>query len=176
LFSVLTLAVISVRASAPVERLHADFSGLYTLLPDKSVAVSQAVDRWVPAPDVTSGRDVVGSCGTQFVITQTATQVTIRVVSGITPTGRYDLPTVDGTYALDHATRSSIGYSTKKVASASWRGAALDLVLTKYNSETPAGRIEYIFRFDRDGTLTVVYRTGSGAFSSVTSVYQRSAS
>jgi hypothetical protein len=174
LLSVLTIAVIGVQASGPLDPPHPDLSGTYTLLPDRSVAVNRPVDRWTNTPDYTSGRTVVGSCGTQFVITQTATQVTIRVVSGVTAASRNYLPAADGTYALDHSTTlSSLGYS-KKLASVSWRGRALDLVLTQYNSETPAGRVEYIFRFDRDDALTVEYLTGSGPFSTITSVYQRS--
>jgi predicted ATPase len=76
---------------------------------------------------------------------------------------------------------SSIGHS-KQVASLSWRGAALDVVLTRYSGETRVGRIEYVFRFDRDDTLTVAYLTGFSAheianndsYLSITSVYQRS--
>jgi hypothetical protein len=183
LLSVLTLAAINAHASAPVDpQRHRDFSGTYTLLLDRSVAVSQPVPGSITPPDTTSGRTVVGSCGTQFVITQTATQVTIRVVSGVTAARRYHFPAVDGTYELDHSTTmSSIGHS-KQVASLSWRGAALDLVLTRYSGETRVGRVEYVFRFDRNDTLTVAYLTGFSAheianndsYLSITSVYQRS--
>ncbi len=182
LLSVLTLAAINIHASGPVDPQHPDFSGTYTLLPDRTLAIKPASSRFDEVPSTTSGRTVVGSCGTRFVITQTATQVTIRVVSGVTAASRNYLPTADGTYELDHSrTMSFIGHS-KQVASLSWRGAALDLVLTQYTSETPAGRVEYVFRFDRDDTLTVEYLTSSSAsdivnnapYSSITSVYQRS--
>jgi hypothetical protein len=170
---VLTLAAVSIHASAQ----HPNFSGTYTLLPDKSVAASSPSSKWSPPRDLTAGRTVVGSCGTQFVITQTATQFTIRVVSGVTAAHRYYLPPVDGTYALNRGTTvSSIPGYSKKVTSVSWRGAALDLVLTQYNSETPAGRVEYIFRHDKDNTLSVASFAGSGTFSTVTSVYQKSTS
>jgi len=183
LLSVLTLAAINLHASAPVDpQRHPNFSGTYTLLPDRSVAIKPASSRFDVVPSSTSGRTVAGSCGTQFVITQTATHVTIRVVSGVTAATRNYLPPPNGTYELDHSTTmSSIGHS-KQVASVSWRGAALDLVLTQYRSETPDGRVEYIFRFDGDETLTVVYLSSSSArdivhnapYSSTTSVYQRS--
>src|SRR5579871_3773131 len=155
LLSISTVAAISVHASAPTaSQRHPDFSGSYTLRPDRNVAVNRPPDKWA-APDLTSGRAVAGSCGTEFVITQTATQMTIRVVSGPTAARQYDLPAIDGTYALDRSTTKSYRGRSKKVASVSWRGDALDLVLTQYRSETPAGRVEYLFRFDKDDTLTV---------------------
>lgn len=182
LFSVLTVAVINVHAFAPVDpQRHPDFSGTYTLLPDRTVAIKPASSRFDQVPSSTSGRTVVGSCGTQFVITQTATQVSIRV-SGDTAARRYYLPDANGTYELDHSTTMSyIGHS-KQVGSLSWRGAALDLILTGYRSETPAGRAEYVFRSDTDDTLTVEFLTAISArdildnasFVRITSVYQRS--
>lgn len=183
LLSVLTLAAINVHASPPVTPQHPDFSGTYTLLPDRSVAIDKS-SRFKRVPDSASGPAVVGACGTEFVIIQTATEVTVsRVGSDDTAARPHDIRDAYGTYQLKHSTTTPFG-DWRRVERMGWRGDALDLVLTLFHGESPSQRVEYAFRLNKDGTLTVTYMTSSSAreivqntaFTSVTSVYQRTAS
>jgi hypothetical protein len=181
LLSVLTLAAINVQASAPLDpQRHPDFSGTYALLPERSVAIDKS-SRFERVPDSTSGPTVVGACGTQFVIIQTATKVTIsRVGSDDTAARPHDPRDAYGIYELNHSTTTAIG-DWRRGGRLWWRGDALDLVLSLFHGESLSQRVEYVFRFNKDGTLTVAYMTSSSAheivtnsaFTSFTSVYQR---
>jgi hypothetical protein len=179
ILSVAALASINSKTAATEQRFK-DFSGIYSLLPDRSVATDQRVYSPTSPPESTLGRTVAGACGDQFTITQTGTLVTIRVVSGQTAARQYNGVSVDGTYELDHsATEASNGYT----ASLSQRGAMLRLTLTQYSHRSRPGRYDYVFRLGKDDTLIVDYVTNSGAydvlknasFRSITSVYQKSA-
>jgi len=178
--SVLTLASINARTAATIDsQRRPDFSGTYTLLQDRSVAIEQGVFSVTSPPDSISGPTVVGACGNEFTIAQTDKLLTIRVVSGQTAARRYNGPSVDGTYEFDHsAITSSSGYT----ASLRQRDAALELRLTHYNDRTLPRRFQYVFRSGKDDTLTVEYLTNSSAYDvlnnspyrRVTSVYQKS--
>jgi hypothetical protein len=170
--------VFFVLALAPISVETPDFSGTYTLIPDRSVATEQVVYSPVSAPDSISGRTVAGACGDQFVISQTSTRVTVGVVSGQTAANRYSGVPVDGTYELDHPTTTSNGYKATLLQ----RGPALELTLS-YTDNTRPSRFQYVFRAGKDGTLTVEYMSNSSAYEvlhnwpyrSVKSVYQKSA-
>lgn len=159
---ILAITLLNACASAPIDRQpHPDFSGGYLLNRDRSIESNSI--------GFISGQFVKGACGDQYSMTQDATTLTIHTLAGTS----HEIP-IDGVYKLDgsesrttypgvYGSRTGEYVTVSKVSRS---GKALQIILTQYFNQTRTVRDEYMFQFNKDGTLSVEFR-GEGYLKSV---------